>query len=63
MDKSEHMSKEHAASVARITQAEKNKLSPQSAADHKAAEHEFHAALEAHEEMFGKPFKRNGVWQ
>ena len=63
MDESEHLPAAHAASVARITQAEQNQLGPKSAADHKAAAQEFKESLAAHEALFGKPFKRNGVWQ
>jgi hypothetical protein len=63
MSEIEHLPAEHAASVARITLAEQNQLGPKSAADHRAAAQKFKEALAAHEALFGKPFKRNGVWQ
>ena len=63
MQKLEHLPHTHAASVDRITKAEHNRFGQKSQAEHKAAEKEFSAALAAHSEIFGKPFKRNGAWQ
>lgn len=62
MSESENMPEAHAASVARITSAEKNLLVRKSKAAHDAANQEMRSALDAHEAVFGKPFKRNGVW-
>ena len=52
----------HAASVARLLAAEANRRGPKSLAEHKAAEQEFRVAWDAHDERFGQPFKRDGVW-
>lgn len=54
---------EHAASVLRITNAEKALGGAKSKNQHEADYAEFKEALKAHEDVFGKPFKRNGGWQ
>ena len=53
---------EYAASLERITDAEAARRGPKSLADHQAAEREFRAAIDCHDERFGMPLKRDGVW-
>ncbi len=62
MEDDDYKPAEYAASLERITTAEAARRGPKSLAEHKAAEQEFRAAFAAHDERFGMPLKRDGVW-